>query len=180
MLKVNMLKNLLLLSFIFILAACGFHLRGVAGSYSFPFKTVLLNCDTPVICPSLRNTIKAESLTMLVTNKESAEVVITVSNEQTSRDTLDFNSVGQIASYILTYRVTARIYNLQGDQLGNDIMVQNQQIMAYNNSLILSSQQQEENTWDLLHQNVINALIRRIVYFHDAPLVSPAYASESR
>ncbi len=174
-----MLRNSLLLIFIATLAACGFHLRGVAGTYSFPFKTVLINCDTPVICPGFKNTIKAESLTTIVTNKESAEVVIAVSNEKTSRDTLDFNSVGQIASYILTYQITARIYNQTGDQLGNDIVVQNQQVMAYNNSLILSAQQQEENTWDQIHQNVINALIRRIVYFHDVPLVSPAYASES-
>jgi LPS-assembly lipoprotein len=175
-----MLRNSLLLIFIATLAACGFHLRGVAGTYSFPFKTVLINCDTPVICPGFKNTIKAESLTTIVTNKESAEVVIAVSNEKTSRDTLDFNSVGQIASYILTYQITARIYNQTGDQLGNDIVVQNQQVMAYNNSLILSAQQQEENTWDQIHQNVINALIRRIVYFHDVPLVSPAYAPESR
>ncbi len=175
-----MLRNSLLLIFIVMLAACGFHLRGVAGTYSFPFKTVLINCDTPVICPGFKNTIKAESLTTIVTNKESAEVVIAVSNEKTSRDTLDFNSVGQIASYILTYQITARIYNKTGDQLGNDIVVQNQQVMAYNNSLILSAQQQEENTWDQIHQNVINALIRRIVYFHDVPLVSPAYAPESR
>ncbi len=175
-----MLRNSLLLIFIATLAACGFHLRGVAGTYSFPFKTVLINCDTPVICPGFKNTIKAESLTTIVTNKESAEVVIAVSNEKTSRDTLDFNSVGQIASYILTYQITARIYNQTGDQLGNDIVVQNQQVMAYNNSLILSAQQQEENTWDQIHQNVINALIRRIVYFHDVPLVSPVYAPESR
>lgn len=175
-----MLRNSLLLIFIATLAACGFHLRGVAGTYSFPFKTVLINCDTPVICPGFKNTIKAESLTTIVTNKESAEVIIAVSNEKTSRDTLDFNSVGQIASYILTYQITARIYNQTGDQLGNDIVIQNQQVMAYNNSLILSAQQQEENTWDQIHQNVINALIRRIVYFHDVPLVSPAYAPESR
>lgn len=115
---------------------------------------------------------------MLVTKKESAEAVIVVSNEQTSRDTMDFNSVGQIASYILTYQITARVYTPQGDQVGDDIVVKNQQIMNFNNSLILSAQQQEDASWDLIHQNVINSLIRRLVYFH-APLMS-SNAAESR
>lgn len=173
-----MFKNILLFGLILILCACGFHLRGVANSYNFPYKKVMLDCTTPVICPSFRNTINAESLTMLVTKKESAEAVIVVSNEQTSRDTMDFNSVGQIASYILTYQITARVYTPQGDQVGDDIVVKNQQIMNFNNSLILSAQQQEDASWDLIHQNVINSLIRRLVYFH-APLMS-SNAAESR
>jgi|GEM_PF-2548548 len=172
-----MLKNLSLLSILFILAACGFHLRGVAGSYSFPYKTVMLDCGTPVICPGFKKAIMAESLTTLVTKKESAEAVVVVSNEQTSRDTMDFNSVGQISSYILTYQITARVYTPQGDQIGDDIVVKNQQIMNFNNSLVLSAQQQEDASWDLIHQNVINGLIRRLVYFHSQLMTN--YAPES-
>ena len=109
---------------------------------------------------------------------ESAEAKIVVSDEQTSRDAYGYNSVGQIASYILTYQVTARVFDRNGDQLGEDIVVQNQTTMAYNNSLILSSQQQEETTWDQIHQNVINSLIRRIVYSH--PKLISTNAAESK
>lgn len=161
-----------------ILVGCGFHLRGQNGNFQFPFQTVYLDCTTPIICPGLRSTMQHESLTRLMTRPESAEVTILVSNEQTSRDTLDFNSTGQIASYILTYSVTAQVFTPKGDQIGSDILVRNQMIMNYNNSLILSSQQQEISTWDQIHQSVINSLIRRLVYFK-IKLMSPSI-SESQ
>lgn len=159
------------------LAGCGFHLRGVDGSYQFPYKTVYLQCDA-LICPGLNNTITKENLTKLVTNRESAEVTIAVGSEQTSRDAYGYNSVGQIASYLLTYQITAKVLDRKGEQIGNDIIVQNQMQMGYNNSLILSAQQQEDKTWDQVHHNVINTLIRRIVYSH--PKLISSNDSESK
>ena len=41
-----------------------------------------------------------------------------------------------------------------------------------------SAQQQEETTWDQIHQNVINSLIRRIVYSH--PLLISPNVTESK
>ncbi len=161
-----------------LLVGCGFHLRGSDGDYQFPYKKIVLQCDTAVICPGFRTAIQKENLTKLVNKMESAEAKIVVSNEQTSRDAYGFNSVGQIASYILTYQITAQVFDRNGDQIGQNIVVQNQVTMAYNNSLILSAQQQEETTWDQIHQNVINSLIRRIVYSH--PKLISTNAIESK
>lgn len=161
--KIMKLFSLALIS-VTILSSCGFHLRGKDGSYQFPFKRVFLECDTAIICQGFKTAIQREGLTQLVTNRESAEVIILVGHEQTSRDTYNFNSVGQIASYLLTYQITAQIYNPQLVQIMPDIVVQNQMVMAYNNSLILSAKQQEETLWDEIHQNVISTLIRRLVY----------------
>ncbi|MBX9598871.1 MAG: hypothetical protein K2X04_09900 [Burkholderiales bacterium] len=161
-----------------MLVGCGFHLRGEGGSFQFPYKKSYLQCANVIICSGLQRTIQAENLTTLVKNKESAEAVIIITNEQTSRDANNFNSVGQISGYLLTYQVTAQVYTPKGDQIGNDIVVQNQMVMAYNNSLILSAQQQEETTWDQIHQNVINSLIRRIVYSH--PLLISPNVTESK
>lgn len=169
--------NIVLSLVIVTLVGCGFHLRGEDGSFAFPYKKTYLQCDSVIICPGLKRTIQAERLTTLV-NKESAEAVIIVANEQTSRDANNFNSVGQIASYLLTYQVTAQVYTPKGEPLSNDIVVQNQMVMAFNNSLILSAQQQEEKTWDQIHQNVINSLIRRIVYSH--PLLISPNVTESK
>jgi LPS-assembly lipoprotein len=164
---------------VFGLIGCGFHLRGVDGDYQFPYKTVYLECDTPVICPAFKTAITKENLTKLVA-KESAEATIVVSDEETNRAAYNYNSVGQIASYKLTYQVTARIYNKQGIQTAPDMKVMGQEIMNYNNSLILSANQQEEQTWDQIHQNVVTSLIRRIVYSHPY-LVSPVNnAAESK
>ena len=143
---------------------CGFHLRGYDGNYKFPYKTVYLQCDTAVICTPFEKTITNEYLTKLVKNHESAEVTLLVSNEQTSRDSYGFNGTGQISSYLLTYQISAQVFDRVGNQIGQTIVVQSQTIMSYNNSLILSAGQQEDQSWELLHQNVISSLIQRIVY----------------
>lgn len=172
------IKQLLCLGLGAIIAGCGFHLRGVNRTdYRFAYKYVYLTCDTPIICPGLISAIKNEELTTLVTRPESAEAVFVVGNEQTSRDVLDYNGVGQIASYLLSYQITAQVFDLKGNQVGNDIVVKNQMTINYNNSLILSAQQQEDTTWNQIHQNVINTLIRRLV--HLKPILISPYEAES-
>ncbi len=154
-----------ILGIVSFLLGCGFHLRGKSENYRFPFLSAHLDCDKVLICSGLQSTIKHEALTELKAAHESAEVTIVVNNEQTSRDALNYNSVGQIASYILTYQISLRLFDAHGQQLGQDIVVKNQMTINYNNSLILSAEQQEANTWEQIHQNVINIVIRRLVYF---------------
>lgn len=163
---------------LFGIIGCGFHLRGENGTYQFPYKTVYLECDTPIICGGLKNAINKELLTTLVSKPESAEVTIVVNDEETNRMASNFNSVGQIAAYKLTYKVTARIYNSKGIQTMPDIYVMSQDTINYNNSLILSSSQQEEQTWDNIHQAAINTLIRKIVYSH--PYLVSTNSNESK
>lgn len=151
---------------ILALSGCGFHLRGLDGGYQFPYKKTFLQCDTTVICQQLTATITHENLTKLVTNKESAEATIVVSNEQTSRDDSGYNASGQLANYLLTYQITAQVFDRVGNQVGQTIVVQHSETMNYNNSLILSAQMQEQKSWDNIHQAVISSLIRRIVYSH--------------
>ena len=174
----NLINSGMLLVLVGILAGCGFHLRGRSGDFKFPYASVYLECNNVIICPGLRSTITHESLTVLSPRRESAEEIIVVAHEQTSRDALDYNRTGQIASFILSYQVTAQIFNPQGGQIGTDIVVKNQVVIQYNNSLILSASQQEDTTWDQIHQNVINTLVRRIVYSH--PLLISPYAAESK
>ncbi|RTL01920.1 MAG: hypothetical protein EKK57_03605 [Proteobacteria bacterium] len=178
--RLNKIVNysLIVIMTLFI-ASCGFHLRGMDGDYQFPYKTVYLVCDTPVICPNFESAIINQNLTKLVKNAESAEVTLAVSDEDTNRVASNYNSVGQIAGYRLIYKVTARVYDKKGTQTMPDIVVTAQDTINYNNSLILSATQQEAQTWDNLHQIAINSLIRRIVYSHPH-LISTNNATESK
>ncbi len=173
-------KRVSLIISIALLTGCGFHLRGGEGdNYKFPFATVYLDCSSPAICNGFRTTIKNERLTTLVSKKESAEAIILVDHEETNRATYDFNSVGQINNIKLTYEVTATIFDNKGNQIHPDILVSTQTLMNYNNSLILSANQQEAQSWDNLHQNAITMLVRRIVYSHPK-LISTNNATESK
>lgn len=176
----TMKKNNLLLipPLVMLLSACGFHLRGLQGDFKFPYQSVYLQCDGTVICHDFESAVKSENLAKVVTNKESADAMIIVSNEQTSRDGYGYNASGQLSSYLLTYQVAAQVFDRSGNQIGQTIVVQQQTVMAYNNSLILSAQQQEDKSWDSVHQAVISSLIRRIVYSH--PYQASTNETESR
>ena len=98
------------------------------------------------------------------TNNKTPLLITTIKlvNEQTSRDPQNFNSVGRIASYILTYQVQAQVF--QHDvQIGNTINISVQSVMQYNDSIILASSFDEASFWDKLHEDATNQLIRRLI-----------------
>ena len=148
-----------------LLSACGFHLRGSNGNYKFPFKSIYLECGSVVICSNLQTSIKTQELSPLAPRPESAEVIIKLVNEQTSRDPQGFNSAGRIAAFLLTYQATAQVWE-NGEQIGKDMTSTSQAIMQYNDSTILANNQNEVIFWDQLHQNVTNQIIRRLTFFN--------------
>ncbi|MDD3266278.1 MAG: hypothetical protein PHC75_03745 [Burkholderiales bacterium] len=158
------LNKILITIWALSLTACGFNLRGVDGDYHFPYKNVYLDCNVNAVCPFLKETIVNQNLASIVTNRESAEAIITVSDERTNTENSNFNAVGQISGLKLTYEVTARVYNKSGIQEMPDIIAKSSNTINYNNSLILSASQEEQTTMDELHDNVVRIIIRRIVY----------------
>jgi outer membrane lipopolysaccharide assembly protein LptE/RlpB len=147
------------------LSSCGFHLNGLSGDFKFPFETVYVECNNVIICQNFTNAIKTQSLAIIESTPDQAEVTIRLANEQTSRDPQGFNSVGRISSYLLTYQAQATVWQ-KSEQIGDDINLYSQIIMQYNDSTILADNQEEGTFWDQLHQNVTNQLIRRLVHFH--------------
>ena len=114
---------------------------------------------------NFKTAIKNEVLAQMVnTPYESGATTIKLFNEQTSRDPQGFNSAGRIASYLLTYSITAQIWQ-NHEQISGDILISTQITMQYNDSTILSNNQEEADFWQQLHENATNQLIRRIVYF---------------
>ena len=148
-----------------LIISCGYHLRGFNNtSYKFPFKKIYLDCDAVVICKNIQNVITNEDLAMLATNKQNADVILKVYDEQTTRNAQGFNSVGRISSYILSYQVNLKILSNSQD-VKAIIPIYSQIIMSYNDATVLSNNEQESKFWDLLHNEATNQLIRRIVYF---------------
>lgn len=168
----------LMLLIIFILASCGFHLRGQSGNnYKFPFKKIYIECGGVVICQNLKTAITTEDLAILESSPANDTVVIKLSNEQTSHDAQGFNSVGRISAYILTYQAAATLWQ-NGEQLGNEILISQHLVMQYNDSTILADTTEEQNFWDQLHQMATNQLIHRIIYFKAFKI--PTHDTESK
>jgi outer membrane lipopolysaccharide assembly protein LptE/RlpB len=153
-----------------IISGCGFHLRGTSGgtNYKLPFKKVYIDCGTVVICPNLNSAIKTQELATIVTKMESADAVIRLVKEDTSRDAQSFTNVGRVSAYMLTYQVTVEI--IQNHQkVGKDIVVSSQSVMQYNDSTLLSNNQNEVTFWDQLHEQATNQLVQRLIFFKPSP-----------
>lgn len=146
-----------------LITSCGFHLRNFNKDYKFPFSKMYLDCQNVVICGNLRSTIVTESLVTLVSNPLNAEVVLKLNQEETSRVPQGFNSFGRISSYLLTYGVQATVM-YKNEPLSTNIAVSSSMPLRYNDSLILSAQQEEANFWEHLHRSVTTKLIRRLVH----------------
>ena len=154
----------IMLASLFILSACGFHLRGLNGDYKFPFNKVYLECDNVIICSNFSSAIKTQSLANIVNTPESADVTIKLYDEQTSHIAGGYNGAGSIASYSLTYQAKAQVLH-NHTQLGHDLFVSVTSIMNYNDSTLLSANQNEVTFWNNLHQNATDQLIRQLIYF---------------
>lgn len=159
------------------LNGCGFHLRGKNHDYNLPFNYVYLDCKNVNICSNLKSAIKTQGLTQIVNaptpTKEQISsnngkipnvTTILLLNEQTSRDPQNFNSVGRISAYLLTYQIQAQIWQ-DGVQIGDTLEIQTQSVMQYNDSIILANNIDEAKFWDNLHENATNQLIRKLVAF---------------
>ena len=143
--------------------SCGFHLRGMNGSYKFPFSNIYVECQNTVICNDFNSAIKTQALAT-ITIESKADVNVVLFNEQTSREAQGFNAAGRISNYNLTYQVDAKVMQ-NHEQLGDIIHIRVSSIINYSDSLILSANQDEATHWENLHQNATNQLIRRLVYF---------------
>lgn len=157
-------NNLLLTFFILILSACGFHLRGYNDTdYKFPFKSVFIRCQGVTVCTNLTNMIKTHDLATIESKEANAEVVISLYNEQTSRDIQGFNAAGRISAYIMTYQFQAQLYK-KNIAYGNPMNISVNGVMQYNDATILADTQEEANLWNNLHNNATDQLVRKIVY----------------
>lgn len=163
----NILTSILsMLSIVLTITGCGFHLRGTSGGPNdkLPYKTVYIDCGNVAICTNLTSAIKTQDLAVIESYPESAEATIKLVREDTSRDAQGFTSVGRVSSYLLTYRVTAQVIQ-KHEQIGHDIIVSSQSTMQYNDSTILSGNQNEVTFWDQLHEAATNQLVIRLIFF---------------
>lgn len=156
---------LLLLISLVLCCSCGFHLNGI-GKYNnkIPVNNLYLQCDKVILCKQLADTIKQRQLANLVTDPSQANAIIKLSDELTDRRALNYNVMGRVSAYTLSYQVTMQVWQ-NNKQISNDVTISVQENMQYTDSLILASNQEEARLWNLLHQRAINTIINHLIYF---------------
>ncbi|WP_028452266.1 LPS-assembly lipoprotein LptE [Chitinilyticum aquatile] len=144
----------------FILAACGFHLRGQAGNTSIPFKEISIvgNSETAA---ALREYIKRQPNYQLTPELTPDGLQITVGTDIRDRQISAINNSGQVSEYRLTMRIPVSA------RTQNDILAENTSISLYrdltwDDNTLLSKEQEEQQLWHSMSQDAVQPLLYRV------------------
>ncbi|WP_047250315.1 LPS assembly lipoprotein LptE [Chromobacterium subtsugae] len=167
------LNCLLLAGLVLLLSACGFHLRGLGGSVKeLPFSTMYLEAANTGIEADLRTVLARNSKLTLLPAAKQAQAVVTVLNENQSKDILTINAGGKINEYQLTYTATVRVV-LGGVPIEPDMEVSVRRSMNYSDSAVLGKEQEEGLLWADARRDAAEQIVRRLAYLK-VPAAAPA------
>ncbi len=157
--NMKLLKSGVLL--VFICVSCGFHLRGQNGDYKVNYHNLYIACNNNNIevCKLLKNTVVNQNLTSIATNNVQADYRLDLTGVQTNKNPISLNQYGRISAYKLTYTVTLKVFDKKNKQVFGDRVISFSRVMNYNDSLVLSSQAQEQSTWEDIYQNVVDIIL---------------------
>ncbi len=142
-----------------LLAACGFHLRGVA---DIPFDTLYVPGATGGIALELKRNIQSGSATRVVDDPKAAEAQLQFSEETRGKEILALSSAGRVREYRLVYRVGFRV----GDGKGGDFVppstVTLTRDVTYDDAVALAKETEEQLLFRDLQADVVQQILRRI------------------
>lgn len=155
------LSMLLLLG---LLAACGFHLRGLMDStpLKFPFSRLYIDVGSGSrLAAPLLLAMKSYPNILVMDQAATADGVLRIISEKTNKDLSSIDRSGQASEYRLSYVVTAQIW-INGRQVGPDIVLNQSRTMTYSDSAVLGKDQEETLLWDDMARNVAQLMVYRL------------------
>ncbi len=166
---INVIYLFIIILLCTLLSCCGFRLNIHNENKKIIISQtnkIILDCDTVMICDTLTNTITKKNLATIITNptKNDDYITIRINNEQTSKDPQNFNSVGRISAYLLTYQVNLTI--IKQDSIIMQNTFQSQSTMLYNDNIILASNFDEVRFWDRLHLDVNKQILNYLTHIN--------------
>ncbi len=147
-----------------LLAACGFHLRGINGtSDQLPFSSIYI--DFPADSQTsarLKRLIKGMKLTKIVNNPKEAEVILSALSEKKKKDYLSLNAQGRVREYSLDYILEFIVKTPQGKILMEPTKLTLRRTMTYNDNEALSKENEELMLYKDMQYDMANQLLRRL------------------
>ena len=145
------------------LSACGFHLRGhqETASASSASSIVLQSISAPAVTVELTS-ILALSGTKVVQKLDTAEYILTVSNESFNRDVLSVSAeTGKVREYQLTLRVVMAVSETSGKSLVDNEPVSVTRDYTFDDTSILGKSNEELDLRKDLVRQVSMQIVRR-------------------
>jgi LPS-assembly lipoprotein len=143
----------------FVLAGCGFHLRGTA---NVPFETIYLPSATGGIALDLKRNIQAGTRASVVDDAKKADAVLQLTEETRSKEILSLTGTGRVREYQLRYRVGFRVHDGKGGDYVPQTTIQLTRDIAFNDSAILAKEAEEGLLYRDMQTDMVQQIMRRL------------------
>lgn len=160
----RILRGLVLTSLVFLLGACGFHLKGMGGTdRPLPFGSVYVDDGSSKLGGVLRETLAHNDKLTVLSAPKQAEAVVSVVKENQSKEVSTINSGGKVNEYQLSYTATVRTV-IGGVPVEPDMDLTVRRYMNYSDSDVLGKEQEENLLWNDMRHDAAEQLARRLSY----------------
>lgn len=150
------------------LAACGFQLRG---AYTLPYASLhIMMAESSEIGAGVRRAIRASGGTRLADRPEEAEGTLVQTLETRERIILALSATGRVREVRLRFRYAYRVVDRHGRELVPNTVLELNRDMTFDDSVVLSKEQEENLLWRDMQNDVVQQLMRRLAATRPAQL----------
>jgi LPS-assembly lipoprotein len=170
--------RIILILFVFLLSACGFHLRGHnLNEKNFPFTSLYLKFAVPsALISDLKNSLELYQIKIAATAAD-ADLTLDIVSESSNKQILALSGAGQVLEFQLNYRVSLRAYDKQMQEWlpADEITLQRSQ--TFDPAQVLAKEQEEALLYRDMRSDAVQQIIRRLS--RAKPRVDPANKNNS-
>jgi LPS-assembly lipoprotein len=153
-------SSLILVAATFLLAACGFQLRGTA---PLPFESLYVRAaSSSQFASQLKRAVRSGSSTRLSERPDDAQVILQVLNELQEKQILSLTGGGRVSEYQLRYRVSYRLTDVKNREHIPATEILLKRDYSYNDDQALSKDSEEALLYRDMRNDAVQQLVRRL------------------
>ena len=143
-----------------LVAACGFHLRGDV-AYAFPTISVTSPTPQPIVT-ELKRYLDSSSTTKLVDNAKDATVTLEIVSVVDDKGVLSLSSGGRVREYALSKRVSFNLRDKEGREWipAGEIVIRRS--YTFNESEVLARESEETRALKEMQTDAVQQIMRRL------------------
>ena len=141
-----------------VLAACGFHLRGVADlSFNKLYIKGSLSISKDLISSLKTNGVR------IVKEPEEAEMMLELISDNQEKRILSLGGTGSVREFELFYRIKFRLRDASSDLWSPEQLIEEQRDFSYLDSELLAKSYEETMLYEDMRRDATRELMRRLV-----------------
>ena len=141
-----------------VLAACGFHLRGVADlSFNQLYIKGSLSISKDLISSLKTNGVR------IVKEPEEAEMMLELISDNQEKRILSLGGTGSVREFELFYRIKFRLRDASSDLWSPEQLIEERRDFSYLDSELLAKSYEETMLYEDMRRDATRELMRRLV-----------------